>query len=534
MKHAVITLCCGEYHQQMGAITHPTLAAYAHRIGAEFIVWSDATGHTFPHYKKMELANLLDDFDRVLYVDTDILIREDAPDIFSIVPADAMGLLDENLFVDRRIEIIRFMEQNGFDSSHWDGHYYNTGVMVFSRQHREIFVQPAVEWDGVLKEQNYLNAMISKCKLKVFALPYRFNKVYPMEPVLGEQRFDSYFMHYAGATDGMTKERLLQLIREDLEVWQKSKPEYQFRKNLAFVVDGGLGDQVAAEPAMRYARDVMHHGDNIVLVSAWPEVFRHLHLAVYPALAQVPLSAQYRVRYTRAESDPALAGRLDPDHIHRVDLASIVALDRELPQAYKTAKLSAATAAWQSAAQKIGPLDPGAIVLLHPGCGSAADTFGADAWQSYADALTSQDIRVAVIGNRSGADYGVVDFDRSRCLDLLNKLTAAELIAIVSRARVLISNDAAPVQIAGAFEGWIGLVAARRHPEFVQPWRHGSQFWRARNLERRPLYQEVSQKSPSDRQQAIDALTPERLRDYLPEPAAILDFVRAALDGRDS
>ncbi len=79
MKKALVTLACGHFFEQLGTITHPTLAAYAKKIGADFVVWRDAAGHAIPHYKKLDLARLLDEYDRILYVDTDVIIRDDAP-----------------------------------------------------------------------------------------------------------------------------------------------------------------------------------------------------------------------------------------------------------------------------------------------------------------------------------------------------------------------------------------------------------------------------------------------------------------------
>ena len=88
MKKALVTIASGEYFLRMAALTHPTLRAYAERIGADFIHWSDTSGHAIPEYKKLDVAGLLDIYDRVLYVDTDVIIRDDAPDVFDIVPTD--------------------------------------------------------------------------------------------------------------------------------------------------------------------------------------------------------------------------------------------------------------------------------------------------------------------------------------------------------------------------------------------------------------------------------------------------------------
>ncbi len=160
MKKAIVTLACGRFFEQLGRLTHPTMAAYAEKTGADFLVWRDFAGYTMPHYKKLDLARMLDEYDRVLYVDTDIIIRDDAPDLFELVPIDSLGILDESPYYDRAAAMTAYLVDNGFPPGEWDGRYYNTGVMVLSRSHRSLFVRPAVERDHFW-EQSYLNLRIA-------------------------------------------------------------------------------------------------------------------------------------------------------------------------------------------------------------------------------------------------------------------------------------------------------------------------------------------------------------------------------------
>ena len=533
MKRAIITIASGDHFEQMSATTHPTLKAYADRIGADFIVWNDCSGHTVPQYKKMEMGALLDQYSRVMYIDTDILVREDAPDLFDIVPEDQIGLFEEGRYAPRRGGMIQFMVFVGYDITRWNGCYYNTGVMVFSAQHRDIFVQPTAEWDH-FKEQTYLNVMISDKNVKVFPLAHRFNRMCIMDQVLGEARHDCFFLHYAGLSFQMSDADLRQLVKDDLAVWQNSRPAYQFAKRIAFVVLGGLGDQVAAEPTIRYARDHMYAGDELVIVSPRPEIFRHLHLPVFAESSEIPNLRYFRSCFTQPDESTELLRRVDRNHVHPVDLCSLLALDIELTQSDKTPRLVAGTAALVAVGEKTRPHDLEKLVLLHPGRGAPAKTFPADVWQSYADVLVDHGYTVAVIGKRIDAGQGIVEFDRSRCVDLVDRLSVAELIALVSRAKVLVSNDSAPVQIAGAFDRWIGLIATSRHPDYVLPWRKGSQTWRAGSLERAPLYNDYRRQVSLLGSPGPDTCGETRLRECLSEPSAILAFVNRAFADREA
>src|SRR5690349_1639383 len=146
MNKAVVTIASGVYFERMAALTHPTIKAYADKLGADFLVWSDISGYQIPEYKKMEIGGLLDHYDRVLYIDTDVIVRDDAPDVFSVVPYDHLGMLEESRYYDRRIAVLRFMEHVRFDSTLWNGKYFNAGIFVCSKAHRDLFVRPPVEW----------------------------------------------------------------------------------------------------------------------------------------------------------------------------------------------------------------------------------------------------------------------------------------------------------------------------------------------------------------------------------------------------
>jgi Glycosyltransferase family 9 (heptosyltransferase) len=521
MKTALLTIASGDYFQQMAAITHPTIKAYADKIGAEFIVWSDVSGYTVPQYKKMEMGGLLDSYDRLVYIDTDILVREDAPDILAIVPPDELGLLEEGQYFDRRQTTIQFMTQVGFNPAQWDGKYYNTGVLVCSRCHQPLFVNPPVQWNH-FGEQTWFNTVISSRKAKVFSLPYRLNRMMTLNSHYGEDRLDSWFLHYAGVHSWFGPENALKLIAHDLQQWQQSRPTYRFRSNVALVVEGGLAEQISAEPVVRYARDVLYLHENLVLVTPRPEVFRHLDLPVFADVRQIPNSEKYHPRTMRA-ADP-----FSRHQTHATNLASLALLGVELPTAQKTTRLAVGGAALASAAATVAGADVGSLVLLHPGGGLAANAFPPDVWQSYADILVSHGFQVAVIGRRDAADGGIVEFDRSKCIDLVDKLSVEELIALISRAPVLVTNDSWAVQVAGAFDGWIGLIATLRHPEYVLPWRNGSQAYRAKNLSRTELYRAYLHRPSGGTNPPLNICSPQHLRECLPEPAGVLLFVKAA------
>lgn len=142
-KYAVVTIAIGEKYNMIAKFTHTTLKAYADKIDADFIVLDDKKSASLPHWKKFEIFNLLRDYKRLIYVDTDIIIRDDCPNLFDIIPENKLGIFNEGRFTPRweslREACVSYEED--IDKK-WDGTYYNTGVMVISRFQKELFKMP--------------------------------------------------------------------------------------------------------------------------------------------------------------------------------------------------------------------------------------------------------------------------------------------------------------------------------------------------------------------------------------------------------
>ena len=526
MKLAIATVTIGNDYQRMAEITHPLIQKYADKCGADFIVWDQMGNFEKPHYVKLNLHSALDYYDRILFVDTDIIIRDDAPNLFEIVPEGELGIFEEGRFTDRKQMTLDFMKSIGYDSESWNEKYYNTGVMLVGKEHQPIFIPPHEERVH-LGEQTYLNTMISFYKPKVFTLSYHFNRMTCMDKPTGEERFSSYFIHYAGINCVMDIDNQLRVMQEDLAVWERSKPDYYFKKHIAVIVEGGLGDQIDAEPAIRYMRDKMYKGDDIIIICDYPDVFPHLGLPIYKKTDTVPESGKYYVMYTMRNPEHESWQYMTHPIVHGVDFSSLQSLRMTLPIKDRQTQLgyNSPNEVIELMAQT-DILNIRELVLVHPGRGWDSKTFPADVWQSYVDTLVDNGFKVAVIGKHISAEQGIVEIDTSRCINLINKLSVKQLITLISQATVLVTNDSAPLHIAGAFDTWIGLIATCKHPDRILPWRHGSLYYKVQCLERDGLYDDYNYQPTQVDSATIDKCTEERMRECLPDPSVILDFVQ--------
>ena len=89
-----------------------------------------------------------------------------------------MGIFNEGLFTNRMASLQEAVVAYKEQIDKWDGRsYYNTGVMVLSKQHRILFKTPEVLHDLGMFEQGYLNLKIIKDGWNIFELPYIYNRM---------------------------------------------------------------------------------------------------------------------------------------------------------------------------------------------------------------------------------------------------------------------------------------------------------------------------------------------------------------------
>jgi len=230
-KNAVVTVTYGEDFKELSKVTHPSIKAYADKIDADFIVLDQLGDHKYPHFIKFDIRNLLFSYDRILYLDTDIIVRDDAPNIFNIVPSNKLGILAENPCEFRDPAFRKFLTDDLSQPINWNGAYYNTGVMVLSKLHSNLFelISDEIFHYG---EQSYLNFNIARKNIPIYPLDWRFNRMNAHNEQTKEWRFTAYFIHYAAyLAPPNTAEIIKEIINKDLEILEKYKPLYKFPKN---------------------------------------------------------------------------------------------------------------------------------------------------------------------------------------------------------------------------------------------------------------------------------------------------------------
>jgi ADP-heptose:LPS heptosyltransferase len=100
------------------------------------------------------------------------------------------------------------------------------------------------------------------------------------------------------------------------------------------------------------------------------------------------------------------------------------------------------------------------------------------------------------------------------------------MIELIRMCDLLLSNDSSPVHMAGDSDCWIGLIATCKHPDYILPYRNGSNYYKAEALESDAMYFDYDRRPSTIDGSTIDQCTKERLLQCLPKPERILELAK--------
>jgi hypothetical protein len=223
-RRCLFTIAVGEPYKWMFDITIPHMRAYCEKHNIDFIVVDDNYRRDeHPCYMKQFINTLWWRYDRVCYVDSDVLIMPHAPNIFDCTPADKCCAFRELEYsgvqaqIQRRDQMSRDyitlyaeaynerMIEAGYEPvelpENLGEYYYNAGIFVCTRETCP-HVAPVA---GVMQlptsnhyDQNYFNMMIIKHKIPMHDLGYNWNRRRGARVEESPNPLDSYFVHYLG------------------------------------------------------------------------------------------------------------------------------------------------------------------------------------------------------------------------------------------------------------------------------------------------------------------------------------------------
>jgi lipopolysaccharide biosynthesis glycosyltransferase len=199
MSNAIVTVQVGnggyDYSQSMATINN-----YAINNNCDFICRHIQKNKNYsPHIEKLYLIrDALDVYDRVLYLDLDIIIKKNSPNVFDLYSdINKLYMFNEVELGERDCTLA----MQSILSTHGDidfsiPTYYNAGFMLCSQKHKDVFL-PDDSYFHVFGryEQDFINYKIKKLALDMFNIDVRFNTMIGYDINNIGLQDNAYFIH---------------------------------------------------------------------------------------------------------------------------------------------------------------------------------------------------------------------------------------------------------------------------------------------------------------------------------------------------
>ncbi len=206
--------------------TIPIQRMWAKEWGADYIMLNDPTysQRAMWCYRTLVFNGLLDfEYDRILYIDADVIINKGCPNPFKSVPFDTIGVVTEDKGSrqkERRDRIKRVSAY--FGEIGWNENFFNMGFYLISNLHRDMFQTiDGNLWKKRGWDSPFYSYQIMRFGYKWIDLGYKFNhmSMFSEEWNGSPSRFDSHILHYAGGANFPDKgdRSKEQLIRDDVK-----------------------------------------------------------------------------------------------------------------------------------------------------------------------------------------------------------------------------------------------------------------------------------------------------------------------------
>jgi hypothetical protein len=193
---------------QVLELTEQSLINYSNKINADYIKISKSTQDWWG-LEKFGIGSYANYYDRVVFIDADIFIRDNSPNILEIVPIDQFGIYEEKkdleltrqeIFIRDYRAMCRFLNKEPYDRK-----FFNTGVMVFNQKHKEVFQAPTTFFKCYhCAEQDLVENNLIKGKYSIYSLPKTLNCQHWTHSFKREEK-DAYFIHFSGLSIEMRK-----------------------------------------------------------------------------------------------------------------------------------------------------------------------------------------------------------------------------------------------------------------------------------------------------------------------------------------
>lgn len=221
MKKAIYSIAVGETYLKLADITVPIMKQYALDTDCDFFLYSEADldeEYVDPYCLKYKGMRELNEYDRLLFLDIDVYIKTNSPNIFDIYANSGMRPTPTTPPHNADLDALFKFCHEHFDDVHKVfkecPYYYNTGVIIFNRKDLDIinenFKPPYVKTH--FADTWLLNYYFYKFVKKIDDFHYFWNY---NPSVRGYEEFnDAYFVEYCRSG---VDNRIFKMLERDMK-----------------------------------------------------------------------------------------------------------------------------------------------------------------------------------------------------------------------------------------------------------------------------------------------------------------------------
>lgn len=218
--YALVVVNVNPYSASHLALTKDSIVEYAKKCGADYIELTGDQCPEFSIYNKFRIHAVTKKYKKTLFMDVDICVDKNAPNIFSLTPDDKISaFVDQGLFIEEEFDLwirqaLQRIYRSGCDdypAQNKDNQMINSGVLVIPQALADYYQQPIRRYEKAwCFDQMHLSLMLPKDKLNILDVEWN-NTIIPNEKKFLEKLDETYFDHLNGGL-GVSQEIRLQLM----------------------------------------------------------------------------------------------------------------------------------------------------------------------------------------------------------------------------------------------------------------------------------------------------------------------------------
>lgn len=305
--------------------------------------------------------------------------------------------------------------------------------------------------------------------------------------------------------------------------------QHDAERNMLFKLWGGIGDQICAEPTLRWATEGGGlKGCNITLATNFPELFGHLKFDdVYDTKIESPIEDDFNIFETIAENGTLAWQFMSHMIVNCVDYPSLCSLRFTLYTKDKNVILQPSIPEEGGEILRIGK-DSRQFVLVHAGRHWLTKTFPKAWWDAVLSSIIREGKTPVLIGRDDGPDKdpGTVQVNTTGCINLVNKTSLMESVWLAQNLPVVFCNDSSVLHMGVTGKAWVGFVATAKHADYIMHWRKNlagvnEWAWRQQDHGLGGMWDLVDNIPDGQEEKKCDVVETAVLKTWLPDPETI-------------